>query len=181
MLKFTIKMTPPRPDEEWEQFEKWFGKQIQAAHIGSVLQILECAVQWSRVDTGRFRGGWIGLANALNYPIHRSMRSPLKASSIAESEGMALSRVHSEYLRTLVENGVQYGGFLEENVGVFDQEGKSAFSPSPFRGLEDAIPFLEERHSKNMNAFLDNCAERLKKKDYPDDKFVDFGPPTVTD
>ena len=180
-LKFKVKMTPAHPARDLERLEEWYPGQLQKAHRGGVMRILETYVAWSRVDTGRFRAGWYAYMRAYGFPFQRSVKPGKDETAIAEAEGEALGMYQEEPLRTVVYNGVNYGPPLEERTGIFDREGRSAFIPSPFRGLADCQQYIAERYSKVMETVMDNMAEAHDKGDLTDDglPFFDSGPPSA--
>jgi hypothetical protein len=175
MLSLTIKMTPSHPAAEFEKFEKWFPGQLQAAHMGLVLRILERCAMWSRRDTGRFQGGWIGMARAVGYPIDRSMGTPKDPS--AQAEGIAMSTVTNDYLSTTVTNGVEYGGYLEDTAGIFDQSGTQAYVASPYRGLMDSIILFQFEYARKMEEALKVMGEKMMNAPNDSPPWIDFGPP----
>lgn len=178
MLSLTIKLTPEHPAAEFERFEKWFPGQLQAAHMGLVLRIMERCAMWSRRDTGRLQGGWIGLARSVGYPIDRSLGTPKDPA--AQAEGVASSYVINNYLSTGVTNGVEYAGYLENSAGIFDQSGKQAFAPSPYRGIMDAIILFQFEYARKMEEALKVMGEKIMNAPTTNDPWIDFGPPDPT-
>lgn len=177
MLTLSIHMTPEHPQAEFDKFLKYFPNRLQEVHMGAVLYILEECFQWSRVDTGRFRGGWIGLMRMMNYPYQRSESYTAKFSSTEEAEGAASSQVINGPLMTYVQNGVQYGGYLEDRSGIFDQAGKESFRPSPYRGLLDATTHFQMKYAAIMEEAFKSLQKRFDSGDYDVQPFEDFGPP----
>jgi hypothetical protein len=180
ILSFRVKMTPKRPSEEMQKFVSLFESQLQVVHRSAVMKILETVSSWSRVDTGRFRSGWWAYMNAFGHPYRRSLTDKGKNDNQAEAEGMAMGRFQESQLRTIVENGVIYGPYVEDSVGVFDIEGATASVPSPYPDLMSATPKFIEMYSNCMNKFFDNAvtAYNEKKKLEP---ITDFGPPMATE
>lgn len=166
--------------KDWEKFAAAFDPYLQLAHNKCVLAIVADAVAWSRVDTGRMRAGWLPILLDEGYPYTQQL---LGTASPNYEASLAPEGTFQRFpLKTVVENGVVYTQYVEEKVGVFDMEGKSAFMRSPVMGLEEAGQRWADLYARNMQTLLDNLMEAWNKGTLSSmQEPIDLPPPSPSD
>ena len=180
MIAFSIKLKPGLPSEEFGKFSSEFMAKAQIVHRAATFKIIESIIAWSRVDTGRMRAGWFPYLRAYNHPFQRSTIDKKAVNQEEVAEGEREGSFQELPTRSIVTNGVQYSGYVEQNVGVFDQDGSSASVPSPFPTLQSALPKFAELYKRSFDRFIDITAKRFKENKGPEE-IRDFGPPNVTE
>lgn len=189
MMSIKLKLTPEHPAERMELYTKYFGKQLQQLHNACCFYILELCVQWTRVDTGRLRSGWIPYMEAHNHPYERSMGPVMDAKDGAIQEGLDAGRYQEGYLNLYVENGVNYAGYVDNalsgpNGGMFDMTGKHSFKPAPVGTFFAGVQIFAEQYASRMEQLLKNCDaqfDHIMKGGSPEDldQPLDLGAPDL--
>lgn len=168
MMSIKFVLNPERPAERMAIYTEFFGKQLQQLHNVCCLWILEQCIQWTRVDTGRLRSGWIPFMAAHNHDFERSLGPVRNPEEGAIAEGMDAGRFTEDYLNLYVENGVDYAGYVDNALsgprgGIFDMTGEHSYRPAPVGTFQAAVPLFAERYAQNMNKLFENIDGQLEK------------------
>lgn len=200
MMSIKLKLTPEQPAEKMELFREFFGKDLQNLHNACCFYILEMCVQWTRVDTGRLRSGWIPYMVAHNHNYERSMGPVRDAKDGAIQEGLDAGRYQEGYLSLYVENGVNYAPYVDALTGVrsnlktheeragfggmFDMSGQHSFKSAPLPTFQACQSLFAEQYAVRMEQMLKNCdaqLEHIMKGGSPEDldQPIDLGAPDL--
>jgi hypothetical protein len=118
-LKITLK--PKDAAKRFRAFARDWEQDASKAHKKAILTILGWYVRWSRVDTGRFRAGWMPYADKEGYSLEAAAVRIGSEVQVEESAG----RMDGSYeelgpLHTRILNGVAYAEMLDDRTGVFE-------------------------------------------------------------
>ena len=189
MMTMTFKLLPEQTAERMALYAEYFGQSLQNLHNACCFYILEMCLQWTRVDTGRLRSGWIPFLSAHNHNYERSLGPIRKPEDGAIEEGMSAGRFQESYLNLYVENGVDYAGDVDNalrgpNGGIFDMTGEHSYRPAPVGTFVAAVPLFAEQYATRMQVLFKNCDAELNhimKGGSPEDleTQTDLGPPDM--
>lgn len=156
-LTVKVKWKGKNLPQEWMKFSQKLRPYLELAHKKCVMAIVADAVVWSRVDTGRMRAGWLPYLIQNNYPYESLLGTRSKDyQGSVDIEGFVQV---DEPFHTILEDAVKYTEYVEDKVGVFDTEGKSAYRPAPYATLEEASQVWGNKYGMRMQMLIDNAAK----------------------